>query len=347
MKKSTLSIFLLASFISIFTSCKKDQPIPPSTNGTAVTPGLGAFVVDEGNYLGGNAKISFFNFSDATAVEDLFQPTNTRPLGDVGQSMTLINGKEYVVVNNSGKIEVVNPSNCFSTNTITGFTSPRFILPLSPSKAYVSDLFANAISIVNLSSNTKTGSIPFPGESEAMVLANGEVFVSSTDHDKVFVMNPNTDVVTDSIQVAKGGNSMQMDNNGKLWVLCYGDYFTSAPGGLYRINTSTHLVEQSFPFTTLQSPTRLCANTAGDTLYYLDNGVMRITSTAVVLPGAAFIPQTTHSFYGLAIRPGNGEVFVTDAVDYSQRGHLLQYSASGTLMNDAIVGVIPGGIYFY
>ncbi len=340
-----ISIFIFS--IAVFSACKKDQPITPSDSGTTITPGMGAFVIDEGNYLGGNAKISFFKFSDGSAVEDLFGASNGRPLGDVGQSMTLINGQEYIVVNNSGKIEVVNPSNCKSQKTIAGFTSPRFILPISATKAYVSDLFANAISIVNLSTNTRTGSVPFPGESEAMVMVNGEVFVSSTDHNKVFVMNPNTDQVTDSITVAPGGNSLQLDNNGKLWVLCYGDYTTTTAGGLYRINTTTHSVELSLPFTTAESPTRLCANSTRDTLYYLDNDVQRMPSTAVALPSTPFIPAGLHSFYGLGIRPQTGEVFVTDAMDYSQRGHLLRYSASGVQLNDAVVGVIPGAIYFY
>src|SRR6185436_16022670 len=98
MKKSIHSIFIFAAFTLVFSSCKKDQPTNPSGTGTPVTPGTGAFVIDEGNYLGGNAKISFFRFGEATATEDLFQPSNSRPLGDVGQSMTLINGKEYVVV---------------------------------------------------------------------------------------------------------------------------------------------------------------------------------------------------------------------------------------------------------
>lgn len=347
MKKSIHSIFIIAATVSVFSSCKKDQPVAPTTTGLPVTAGSGVYVVDEGNYLGGNAKISFFRFSDASVTEDLFQPSNSRPLGDVGQSMTLINGEEYIVVNNSGKIEVTNPSNCRSTKTIIGFTSPRFILPVTATKAYVTDLFANAISIVDLTSNTRTGSIPFPGESEAMQLVNGEVFVSSTDRDKVYVMNPNTDAITDSIAIAKGGNSMVIDNNGKLWVLCYGDYFTSAPGGLYRINTSTHTVELSMPFTTAQSPTRLCSNSAGDTLYYLDFSVMRLPSSATSLPTVPFIQATTQSFYGLAIRPQTGEVFVTDAVDYSQRGHLLHYSTAGVLLHDVLVSVIPGGIYFY
>jgi hypothetical protein len=342
--KSILFAFALAIGIS---SCKKDVPPPVANTGQPIAAGDGVFISNEGNFLGGNSKVSFYRFSDGTSVEDLFSPTNARPLGDVCQSMNMINGYAYVVVNNSGKVEVCQPSNLRSIATITGFVSPRYILPVSPTKAYVSELFSNTVSIVNLTSNTRTGSFPFPGQSEAMVMVNNEVYITCLDRDKVYTVDPLTNAVTDSIAIAKGGNSIQLDNNGKLWVLCYGDYFTSAPGGLYRINPANHTVEQSWPFTTAESPTHICANSAGDTLYYLNYGVYRFPSNAVTVPLVPHIAQTTQSFYGLGIRPVTGEIFVTDAVDYSQRGHILRYSASGTLLDDELVSVIPGGVWFY
>jgi hypothetical protein len=341
-------IFIFFSICMNF-SCKDDDPIPvpTPTNSLSIGVGDGIFITNEGNYLGGNAKVSFYKFSDGTASEDLFNSTNGRPLGDVCQSMTLINGKEYIVVNNSGKIEVCNPNNFLSISTITGFTSPRYILPVSSSKAYVSDYASNSISVVNLVNNTRTGSFSFPGSSEAMVLVGNDVFVSSTNRDKVYVINSITDLLVDSISVAMGGNSLQIDSNGNLWVLCYGDYFTSSPGGLYRINTITHGVELSLPFTSTESPTKLCANNAGDTLYYLNYSVYRFPITSLVLPTLPFIAATTQSFYGLGIRPLNGEVYVTDAMDYAQRGKLLRYTPSGNLLDTELVGIIPGGIYFY
>jgi hypothetical protein len=341
------SIFAAAVLAVAVSSCKKDEPLPPTNNSPAIAAGDGVFISNEGNFLGGNAKLSFYRFSDGSAIEDVFAPINTRPLGDVCQSMNMINSKAYIVVNNSAKIEVCTPSNMKSIGTITGFVSPRYILPVSPVKAYVSELFSNTVSIVNLSNNTRTGSFPFPGQSEAMLMIGNEVFITSLDHDKVYIVDPDTDALTDSITIAKGGNSMQLDNNGKLWVLCYGDYFTSAPGGLYRINVSTHTVEQSWPFTTSESPTHICANSAGDTLYYLNYGVYRFPSSATAAPTVPHIAQSTQSFYGLGIRPVTGEIFVTDAVDYSQRGHVLRYSASGTLVDDELVSVIPGGVWFY
>ncbi len=345
--KNFFSISIFTLLVLFSTSCKKDEPTPVANTGQAIAIGDGVFVSDEGNFQGGNAKVSFYRFSDGSSIEDLFSPTNTRPLGDVCQSLSIINGNAYIVVNNSGKIEVANPSNLRSVATITGFVSPRYILPLSSTKAYVSDLYSNTVHVLNLSNNTISGSFAFPGQSEAMTLVNGEVFISSLNHDKVYVVNPITDLITDSIAIAMGGNSMQLDNNGKLWVLCYGDYFTSAAGGLYRINTTSHTVEQSWPFTTFESPTHICSNAAGDTLYYLNYGVYRFPSNTASVPTLPFIAQTTQSFYGLGIRPLTGEIFVTDAVDYSQRGHLLRYTPAGVLTDDKLVGVIPGGIWFY
>lgn len=338
--------FAAAIFFAAFSSCKKDEPLPPSNPAQPIAPGDGVFISDEGNFQGGNAKMSFYRFSNGAVTEDLFRPMNSRPLGDVCQSMTFINGQAFIVVNNSGKIEVCDPSNMRSLATITGFTSPRYILPVSNSRAYVSDLYANAIRVIGIPDNEIIGTIPFPGQPEAMVMVNNEIYVSCLNRDKVYVMSPG-DVIIDSIPVAMGGNSLQVDNNGKLWVLCYGDYITSAAGGLYRINPSTHTVEQGWPFTTFDFPTKLCANSAGDTLYYLNYNVYRFPSNASAAPSSAFIAATTQSFYGLGIRPSTGEVFVTDAVDYSQNGHVLRYSASGALLDDKQVGVIPGGVWFY
>ncbi|HLG03491.1 MAG TPA: DUF5074 domain-containing protein, partial [Bacteroidia bacterium] len=216
------------------------------------------------------------------------------------------------------------------------------------SKAYVTDLFSGSISIINLSNDSISGSISLPGWTEAMKLLNNEVFVCNAGKNNLYVIDPATDQVTDSIAIAPGANSIISDLNGKLWVLCFGDYFTSTPGGLYRIDPSTHLVEQAYPFTTSDYPTRLCANGTGDTLYYINTGVYRMPVASASLPSSAFLtPSGTQSFYGLNVQPQTGEIFVADAQDYSAKGHLLRFTRNGVLLADKMVGVAPAGIYFY
>src|SRR4051812_49296144 len=133
----TKTIFALSLSVAFFSSCKKDEPVAPSSGGQSIAAGDGVFVTNEGNFMGGNAKVSFYRYSDQTTVEDLFHPVNARQFSDVCQSMSIINGNAYLVVNNSGKIEVVTTIYLRSIGSISGFVSPRYILQVSPSKAYV------------------------------------------------------------------------------------------------------------------------------------------------------------------------------------------------------------------
>ena len=105
----------------------------------------GVFIINEGNIGWGNGSVSFFDFTELKVYNHLFQKANNRVLGDVPQSMFIMDNLGFIVVNNSGKIEVVNMDNFRSVNTITGLTSPRYFLPVSESNAYVSDLYSGSI----------------------------------------------------------------------------------------------------------------------------------------------------------------------------------------------------------
>ncbi|MGL5891001.1 MAG: YncE family protein, partial [Bacteroidia bacterium] len=285
--------FQFALFLGLLlfaVSCKQDplpEPVPAPAGG--ILPGQGMFITGEGNFQFGNATVYYWKPGDTIASGDLFQPANQRPLGDVCHSMTIVGNRAYVVVNNSGKIEIVNLSDFKSTTVINGFTSPRYLLPVSSTKAYVSDLYANAISVVDLVTNTITGSIALSGKTEQLLLHNGEVFVTNTESDKLYVINPQTDQLTDSIQVAKGGSSLVLDANNKVWVLCSGNWQGTLPGGLFRINPATHQVEQNWSIATGSGVKGLCTNQQRDQLLFIRTDVFRMNITDQQLPTQPFI----------------------------------------------------------
>jgi hypothetical protein len=64
------------------------------------------------------------------------------------------------------------------------------------------------------------------------------------------------------------------------------------------------------------------------------------------LPSNAIIPCQDHNFYKMGVNPGNGEIFVTDAGDYIQKGHLIRYSNAGTIISSYQTDIIPGSICF-
>ena len=72
-----------------------------------------AIVLNEGR-IGTNMGAISVLYRNGMVSPDVFRVVNNRPLGDVAQSITMINGKYFIALNNSKKIEIVN-SKTFET----------------------------------------------------------------------------------------------------------------------------------------------------------------------------------------------------------------------------------------
>jgi DNA-binding beta-propeller fold protein YncE len=164
---------------------------------------------------------------------------------------------------------------------------------------------------------------------------------------KVMVINALLDQVTDSIEVGVEPESMVIDKNDRLWVLCNGGWKRDHFAELIRINTYSNTIEAKFTFPSItDSPACLQIDKKGEMLYYLDNGVRRMSIYATDLPSIAFIPVLDYAFYKIGISPVNNEIFVTDASDYMHRGNLLRFNNDGSLLSLVQADIIPGAMCF-
>ena len=347
MKNLTFFFLYFIFFLSIFIACKKETP-PPVTN-PDITSDHGVFIVNEGNYQWSNASVTYFNFNDGNYAEDVFDDVNHRPLGDVAQSIRVIGEKAYIVLNNSNKIEIVNTKTFASLGVISGFTSPRYLLPINSTKAYVSDLYSNRISIVDLNNNTISGSIPCHGSTEEMLAINSTVVVTNTRTNYIYLINSDIDALIDSIPLGFASNSLALDKNGKLWVMCAGDATNSIKASIHRVDVPTKTVEQSFQLNlSLDIWDKLRINATKDTLYYMCKGIYQMPISSGSLPTSTFIPQDTKVFHSIAVNPYNNTIIVADAIDYVQKGKVYYYSSTdGVLQGTINTGVIPTDFYFY
>jgi hypothetical protein len=100
-----------------------------------------------------------------------------------------------------------------------------------------------------------------------------------------------------------------------------------------------------FP-TKQESPVCLKIDASGEVLYFLDGGVRKMSITASELPAEPLIPESGRYFYRLAICPGNGDIYVTDASDYQQNGYLIRYNSGGELVATMQAEIIPGSMCF-
>lgn len=313
----------------------------------------GLFILNEGNYMYGNASLSYYNPDKKEIQDEVFARSNAFPLGDVAQSMTFYGGLGWIVVNNSGVIFAIDPSTFKEVRRISGFTSPRYIHFLSPHKAYVTQLWDPRIYIVDPAGCRIIGYIDTDmdfetGSTEMMVQIGDYVYVNCWSYQNcILKIDTRTDTVTDKLVVGIQPSALVKDLNDKLWTITDGGYEGSPYGHeratLQRLDADSFVTEQTFYFDYGCQPRMLCTSGDGGQLFWIcDAGVFCMDVTADSLPRQAIINADGALFYSLTIDPATGEMYVSDAIDYSQRGVVYRYSPDGRLLDSFGVGVNPG-----
>ena len=326
----------------------------------------GFFVVNEGGFGKGNTSISFYDRDTKTILNKVFAGANAIPLGDQAQSMTLHDGKGFIVVQNSAKIEVVDQDDLTIIETIQkGVVSPRYFVGLSPSKGYVSDWgrdgVTGTVKVIDLVKYEVTKIIS-TGQGTSRLLLNGTLLYAVNTggfgrDNTVKVIDTNTDEVTNTITISDNPNSIQRDKEGNFWIATGGhtqfDPTTfdeimeeSTPGAIIKLDeTGAELLRLSYGKVGVSNkPTNLTINRAGDQLYYLYAGaVYALSITSTSLPTSVFIDK---SFHGLAIDPIDDTIIGCEAPSFSSSGNILIYNASGDLLSTHKVGIGPNSCTF-
>jgi len=336
--------------ITILFSCKKNELGPQCINCSdkeTNTEIADLLILNEGNFGWGNGSLSLYKPNLHTITNNVYQQANNNiALGDVAQSAFQFKDYIYVVANNSNKIEVINKNNFQSTGTISGFNSPRYFLPVSDNKAYVSDLYSNSIQIVDLSNNSITGNISTNGWTEELLIYNDTVYVCDMTNDKLLIINPANDLLINSINLGRQPNSIVKDKNNKLWILCDGGINQMNPK-LIKFNPQTRAIEATLTFSSItDSPNQLSINSNGDNLYFINSNIYKMSINDLALPSSPIITSNNNNFYGLGIDPLQENIYVADAIDYVQNGIVFRYSSSANLIDQFYVGIIPGKFLF-
>jgi len=339
MNINKLSCFVAVILIT-FASCEKDENITIETENYK-----GVFVVNEGGFSKSNGSIGLYKPGEKKYF-DAFKKANALPLGDVVQSMSLINGNYYIVVNNSNKIEVVSRNDFKSVSTIST-PSPRYVLDVDYNTAYVSNFYANSIKVIDLNTKRISKSIEIFHNSDQMALMNKKVYITTFDN-KLMVLNSVTDALVDSIATAPGLSKIVNIGGSRLAVLCTGviDWNNGSviENGKIQIINLGNIVESSFNLSSgsyggsmvyVSNTGLLYFSLGNDKIYKMDlSGV--VTEFVTLAAG--------RNVYGLTYDAANSSIYVTDAGDFNSAGKVMVYDLSGNKTFEFDAGIAPNAV---
>lgn len=223
-------------------------------------------------------SVYVFNYgqfgNDASGSITTYDPTTgltgrlDRP-GGLPQAAVVVEGNVYVLLNYSdsfttgrGLVNVVSPS---TGNVVRQFevVTPRGLAVLN-GIAYVSALFdggeggtfvGNGVTPINLATGEIGELIPTGPNPEAVVVANGRVFVANSGFGFGSTLSVlSGGAVTDTVDIGCAGpNEMVAVSDAEIWVVCTGrsDFDTgqvAAPGEVLVVDAQSLLVTERFTF---------------------------------------------------------------------------------------------------
>lgn len=336
-------------------------------------------VVCEGNYGKGTAALSAISYAGDIRW-DVFRDVTNKPLGDVAQSMIYLDGKYFVALNNSRQIKVIDPTTfeLLGDITYTDAASPRFIVPINDKEALVSDLYKQ-VTIINYKDYTVVKHIPLTGvnQIEKMTRVGDKIFCAALGAGGLWVWDVNNIAADSYRKIAVRGIAktakMMVDKNGMLWVL--GSYGVYEYPKLFCINPNTEEVIYSYEIPVISRTdeekyvpgavvgrfgyNRMDMDANKDKLYFVLQSLVSKGETAAadtkIYSVFTFDIETKElklktqlpslvMMYGMNVSPA-GEIYVCDALDYSQRGYVRHYK-DNTLIDSKNVGVIPRMVIF-
>jgi len=348
MKNFRQSIFTAAAALTlILSSCHKDKVNPKPA--TPVTDGF--YILNQGLFNDNNSTLSFYSYSTKAVTADIFNSANARGLGDTGNDIEIYGSKMYIVVNISSTVEVVDPKTAKSIRQIKLFNGttarePRDIA-FYKGNAYVTS-YDGTVAVIDTATLGVTKYINVGRNPEQLAVANGKIYVANSggldypNYDKtVSVIDPASGTVTKTITVADNPQNVGTDNNGNVYVLSAGNYNDVGPS-LAVIDDNTDAVKSQTDFDgsgmVIQGTTAYFI-TSTNTIKVFDLKTMTATTSSFISDGT-----TVTTPYALAVDGSTGEVFVTDAKDYTSAGAVYAFDKNGKKEYSISVGINPGKI---
>ena len=387
MKKAGL---LFLSGALFFTACQKDPVLSKDAALDGVTVDVSAistsakkiFVLNEGGMGSNNATLDFLRFEDGKYISGAFKkmnPTVGGGLGDVGNDIAIHGDEVWMVINNSGLVEVVSAVDETEIATVT-VPTPRNIA-FDDKYAYVTSWAGAFVTYgadysvtdssnpkgqvyrINLNTKKVEGTVEVGYQPEGIACYDGKLYVANSGgissqlpptysyDNTVSIIDTRSFAVTKTVEVEVNLKNVYSDGQGFIYVTSMGNYY-DVHSGLYGFPANApenvgHVWSELYKHTHVS-----CSCILGDEVYCIgtqnefafgEKHEYTVWSYSAQQGKVIFYPlQLTGVPYGV-LALGHDLLLVADAGDYFNPGTLNLYEMSEQDKRWSVTtGVCPG-----
>ncbi len=308
----------------------------------------GVFILNEGAFRAGNAELSFLDDETGTVTGNLYASANNgQTLGDVANAMAMFEGRLFIAVNNSLRIDVIDATSHQSYGRIALPGLPRQIVVANERKAYVT-MQDSTVAIIDPGTFSYVRSITTGPIPDGIIRAGGRIFVLNSGFgsgSSITVMDEASDSIIATIGTPMGPTHAAMAGDGRFLVVCTGFSDWSDPtndthGAVLLIDAAALAIIDSL--TIEGHPGKLAVDASG-TVFLLGPGQFPATPVwkLETSPSLRVISQSfiDGSFYGIGIHEERQEIMLADAGSFVTNGRVLIYDDSGTLRRTLTSGI--------
>ncbi|MDE6197054.1 MAG: YncE family protein [Muribaculaceae bacterium] len=379
MKKFSILLASAAMLFGAVSCSEEDGPAKPSIDGITDYDNVtnagngggvaGFYVLNEGNMGFNKATIDFFDYEKGRYARNLFpeaNPDEVLALGDMGNDIAVYGDRLFIVVNGSNKVEVLEAGTARRIGQLD-VSSPRYIA-FDGDCCYVTSYVGGeagkgSVQRFDIKTLKNTGSVSVGISPEEMAMVAGKLYVANsadfntgTFDNTISVVDLASFKAETPIEVEVNMHHLRAAADGTLWVNSRGNYAdkSSAVFMLENKDGKGYEVAKAFNincdnFTIGNGKVYFYGTTYDENWNATYNYGMIDAATAELLPGSFITDGTEKSIatpYCIAVQPGTGDIFITDAKDYVSSGAVICYSKDGRKQWSVKAGDIPGHIAF-
>lgn len=369
MKKLLLA---LSAVLFSLSSCTDDGDDDGADAGLNPVAQRRAIIGIEGTSPNGISSVAEYDINNQSVENNLYRKANINPMGaqlndmmvdaEAGIVSFVLPGSDKVVFSNLDDYSLIGATpNLLRVNNIARATWNRY---------YVSSAELEGVYIINPNTRNVVEEFVFYGtnpteisvwEDLAFIAITGDLVVMDST---VAIMRTGVDTLVTKLNVGRSPNSMVIDANNQMYILCAGNFNSANPslsgiGSLWKYNLDTMkmAIDSSWaitPDTVLYftdnqlKPRSLTYDPNGNLLYYLGGSPTgNIYSMFASSKRVSENPIATGNFYGLAFDEVDQELYgLKTPNDIEAAGDLQIFDPVGNLKTSIRVGVKPKNVAF-